>query len=422
MILLREARSRYREPALRGDAVWSVLAFVVQIAAGGLVAVAIGRHYGPEVKGYASLLNIGPTIAAWLAGISIGQACMFLAASRRGRTDELLTTATAVAPVLGLLAAIGGWVVLSSSAGSPDVAAALALGLAFAFLQELRDFHSAVLLGLNRVTDYAKMTITSRLPTAAIVLVAVYALPVEALYYAIPLSIILSNLLMVVFVRRALRWRWRWSRETLIGQLRYGLQSHFGNVSEIGVLRVDQLSVYWILGPTSLGLYSVGALVADFMAQGAQAASYVFFARITAAGSRGPHLARLAVAASSLVLFAVAVPVFLFADVIILQIFGPGFEGSVQTLRILAFAGVAQGTGRVAVSALRALGSPLRSSGAHAAGLLVMVPLVIWLSRYGIEGVAVGTLTAHLVVAVGAYLTIHGPLSRGAAQPERTET
>jgi O-antigen/teichoic acid export membrane protein len=414
VILIREARSRYREPIFRGDALWSMVAFGVQIAVGGFIAVAIGRHFGPEVKGYATLLNIGPTVVAWLFALGIGQASMYFAAGGRVRAGELLTMATAIAPVLGLVAAIAGWIVLSPGAGSPDVALALAIGLVFSFAQLLRDFHRAVLLGLNRVALYAQATIASRIPSAAVVLVAIYALPLPALYFAIPISLAVANGLVVGIALRALRWRWTWSPAALGHALRYGIQSHFGNIAEIGVLRLDQFAVYWLLGPTALGLYSVGALAADFMAQGAQAASYVFFARIAAAGPRGPYLARLAVGASSLVLFAVAVPAFLLADPIVRTVFGPGFEGSIPALRILAFAGVAQGTGRVAVSALRALGSPLRSSGAHAAGLLVMAPLVAWLSRFGIEGVAIGTLVAQLVVAVGAYLTIHGPLSRPA--------
>jgi len=185
----------------------------------------------------------------------------------------------------------------------------------------------------------------------------------------------------------------------------------------VSLLRFDQFAVFWMLGPTALGLYSVGALCADLLAQAAQAAGYLFFARIAAAGPRGRYLARLAVGASALGLLALAVPVFIAADRIVLGIFGPGFEAAIPAMRILAFAGVAQGTSRVAVLALRALGSPLRSSAAHLAGLVVQVPLVVaWAPTYGLEGVAAATLLAHVVVATGAYVAFRSTRERSSLQ------
>jgi O-antigen/teichoic acid export membrane protein len=420
VILFREAGARYRDAVLRADAAWSIIAFVIQVAAGGLVAVVIGRHLGPEAKGYASLISIGPTVAAWLAALGIGQATMFLAAGRRDPIDRLLTMSTATAPLLGGAAAVAGWLVLGPKTESPEVALALAVGFVFVCLQLLRDFHASALLGVKRVTTYAKATMYSRIISAGIVIAAVYLLPLPGLYLAVAISLAAANLFVIVVADRALRWSWHWSPSTLGRQLRYGLQSYFGHVSEIGLLRLDQFIVYGALGATQLGLYSVAALCADFMAQAAQAASYVFFARISRAGERGPHLARLAVGASCLTLFAIALPIFLFADPLVTTIFGPGFEQAVAPLRILVFAGVAQGTARMAISAVRALGSPLRSSAAHAAGLLTTAPLALWLVKYGIAGVAVATLAGQLVVAVIAYIIIERQGAPGVVPADAT--
>ena len=417
MILFREVGARYRDAVLRADAAWSVIAFVVQVGAGGLVAVVIGRHLGPEAKGYASLISIGPTVAAWLAAVGIGQATMYLAAGGRDPIDRLLTMSTTMAPVLGAAAAVAGWLALAPRTEAPDVSLALAVGFVFATLQLLRDFHAAALLGVNRVTTYAKATMYSRIISAAIVIAAVYLLPLPGLYVAVAVSLAAANLSVIVLADRSLGWSWSWSRPTLGRQLHYGLQSHFGNVSEIGLLRLDQFVVYGVLGATQLGLYSVAALCADFMAQAAQAASYVFFARISRAGARGPHLARLAVGASCLALFAIAVPIFLFADPLVRVVFGPGFDDAVPPLRILVFAGVAQGTARMAISAVRALGSPLHSSAAYAVGILTTAPLALWLVRYGIGGVAVATLAGQLMVAIIAYIIIgrqRAPVTAGA--------
>jgi O-antigen/teichoic acid export membrane protein len=115
------------------------------------------------------------------------------------------------------------------------------------------------------------------------------------------------------------------------------------------------------------------------------------------------------------------VPLGLFADLIVVALFGRGFEPAVEVLRILAFAGVAQGSGRMAVSALRALGHPLRSSAAHVGGLIAAIPLVLALApQYGTAGVATATLISHSLVALIGYVAIGSALDRvvGGRGPE----
>jgi O-antigen/teichoic acid export membrane protein len=390
---------------MRRDALWSGVNFIAQVSIGGVLAIAIGRHFGPEVKGYASLLNIGPSVAAWLLALGIGPATMYFAASQRIPVSELLSVATVLAALFGSAAAVVGWIVLGSAVDSPDVALALAVGLVLSIVQLLREYHGAALLGLKRVALYAKTAIVARAAGAALLLVAVYAAPLPLFYLMVPVSFAASNLVVVGSVLRTVRWRWHWSVPTLERQLRYGIRSHPSDAVVVALLRFDQFAVYWILGPTALGLYSVGALCADLLSQAAQAAGHLFFARVSAAGPRGPHLARLAIGSSALVLLAMALPLVLLADRLVIGVFGPGFAPAVETWRILAFAGVVEGTGRVAVLALRALGSPLRASALHVGGLVVKVPMVLaFAPMYGLEGVAVATLLAHGVVAAGAYI------------------
>src|SRR5260221_5914392 len=122
---------------------------------------------------------------------------MFLAAAGRDPIDRLLTMSTAMAPVLGVVAAVGGWLVLGPKTESPEVGLALAVAFVFATLQLLRDFHASALLGANRVTAYARATMYSRLISAAIVIVAVYLLPLPGLYLAVAISLASANLFAV---------------------------------------------------------------------------------------------------------------------------------------------------------------------------------------------------------------------------------
>jgi len=413
VILFREFAQRYREPVIRADVLWSAIAFVAQVAIGGIVAIAIGRHFGPEVKGYASLLNIGPSIIAWLCAMGIAPATMYFAARRQRSLNELLSAATVFAVAFGALAAVTGWLLLSPTIDVSEVVFALAVGLVLTVVQLLREYHGAALLGLSRVTLYARSSLVARAVGAGVLLAAVYVAPLWLFYLVIPLSLGLTNLIVVGAVFRSLKWRWHWSTDTAEQQLRFGLHSHPGDAVVVSLLRLDQFAVFWLLGPAALGLYSVGALCADFLAQAGQAAGQLFFGRVAAADDRGPYLTRLAVGASALVLLAMALPLMLLAVPIVVGLFGPGFADAVGTWRILALAGVVEGAGRVAVLSLRALGAPLRASAAHVAGLVVNVPLVLLLGpRYGIDGIAVATLAAQIVVGVVAYAVLRGAAPR----------
>jgi O-antigen/teichoic acid export membrane protein len=413
VILFREITARSREPVIRGDALWSGVAFAGQITIGGVVAIVIGRHFGPEVKGYASFLSIAPSIVGWLLAMGIAPAAMYLAANARERISELLTGTTVLAAIFGGVAAVIGWLALRSSVSTPDVVLALAVGLALVGVQLLREYHGAALVGLRHVAIYAQTSLGARAVGAVLIVGAVYLAPVGIFYLTIPVSFAISNLIVVVVVLRVTRWDWRWSRPTVEREVRYGIRSHPGDAIVVTLLRLDQFTVYWLLGPAALGLYSVGALCADFLAQAGQAAGNLFFARVSNAGPRAPYLARLAVAATAVALLGLAVPLFVFGDRIVIGFFGAGFEGAIGPWRLLALAGVAEGTGRVAVLALRALGSPLRASMMNLGGLLVNIPLILALApAHGLEGVAIATLVAHLVVAVGAYLAFRSARER----------
>jgi len=392
-----------------------VFGLFAQLSAGGVIAILVSRHLGPEAKGYSTLLTIGPSIIAWVVAMGLNPATMYFTA-RSFDVSRLLTGSFVLAFVFGGLGTLLGWLALAPGVGVPAVHVALAVALVLIAVQLLREFHGAALLGLHRVAQYAQVTLAARLAGSILLVAAIYLVPVELFYLAIPISFALSNAFIVLAVRRIVRWRWAWQGSLLVEQLRYGLRSHLGDAVLVLLIRLDQFVVYVLFGATALGFYSVAALCADFLTQAGQAAGNLFFARVSRAGERGPYLARLAVGSAALGLLGLAVPLILLAHPIVTILFGQGFDVAVGPWRLLALAGAAEGTSRVAGLALRALGVPLLASLMNVAGLVLNLPLVIVFGiAYGLEGVALAMLLGDVVVLVIACFALRSSRQRSFA-------
>lgn len=412
MIVARELRSRLVHPAFRRDAGWSLGSFALYTVLGAVQAIAISRHLGPEVKGYVSILILGPTMAGWLFSLGLTPATMYLAGVARSTTDRLLTMSSVAALVLGAVAAGVAWLALNEMlAGAPEVRMAFGIGLVLLPTLLLREFHGAVLVGSRDVVRFSWASSVARVLSVGLVVVATYTAPPLLFYLTVSTSLALSNVVVIVAAARHLRWRWHWSPATLAEQFRYGIRSHIGGISELGALRFDQFAIFAYLGAAPLGFYSAAVFVSETLILFAYATTMVTFGRLASAPyERALHLSRLTVAAVLAALIVVAVPLWMFAEQLMGTLFGPGFAVAAGVLRILVLAGVVQGLGRVAVSALRALGHPLLSSMVHLVGLAASVPLVLWLvPALGVDGAALASLVAYAVTTVTAVVALYLP-------------
>lgn len=399
-----EAVGRLRKPEFRRDALWSIGQIGSYAVLGAMQAVAVGRHFGYEPMGYVSLIVLAPTVAGWLLSLGLTPAAMYLAGGARSRMNDLLTSSAVAALGLGSLAAAVAWTSFSGLLGPPAVRLAFAIGVLAIPLLLMREAFGGALVGSGRVALYSKAALLARLTSVGLVVGATYAAPLWLFYPLVAVAQIVSHLTVVVIAAAHLRWRWRWDATTALRQLRYGLRSHVGGISEVGALRFDQFVLFAWLGAPSLGLYSAAVFIAETLSLFAHATTLVTFGRLSTAAEGGVRrLTELTLASVSVALLALALPIWLFAEQLLVLLFGPGFAPAVTALRILVLAAVIQGIGRVATSALRAMGRPLGSSTVYLLGLVVGIPLVLWLIPVlGIEGAALASLGAYLVTTVAS--------------------
>lgn len=417
-----EVVHRFRNPGFRRDTLWSIGQIGAYSALGAMQAIAVGRHFGYEPMGYVSLIVLAPTIAGWLLSLGMTHGAMYLAGASRSRIDQLLTSSAVGALALGSVAAAIAWWSFSSFLGLPEVRLAFAIGVLAIPLLLMRETFGGALVGSHNVALYSKAALLARLTSVGIVIAATYTAPLALFYPLISVAQVTSHLIVIGAVAAHFRWRWRWDTATAVTQLRYGLRSHLGGISEIGALRFDQFVLFAWLGAAGLGLYSAAVFVAETLSLFAYATTLVTFGRLsTAPANDVRRLTELTLASVSLALLVFALPLWLFAEPLLVLLFGPGFAPAATALRILVLAAVIQGTGRVATSALRALGHPLVSSIVYVLGLIVGIPLVLWLvPAAGIEGAAIASLGAYLLttVAAVAWLALAPPQLARSARPD----
>lgn len=405
---------RLARPAFRRDTAWSICSFAVYAALGAVQAIAIARHLGPEAKGYVSILILGPTVVGWLLSLGLTPATMYLAGGARETVARLFTMSAFAAAVLGAAGAVVTiFVVGPLVEDRGDVYRALVLGVVLLPTLLLRESYGAVLVGIGEIVAFSKASMVARILSVGLVVLATYASPPAWFFAAVSASLGISNVV-VVFWAACGRFRWNWSPDTLRMQIRYGLRSHIGGISELGALRFDQFVVFAAAGAAQLGFYSSAVFVSEILILFAYATTTVTFGRLSGASpDHALRLSRLTVMAVSAALGLAAIPIMVLAEPVMRFLFGPGFAVAASALSLLTLAAMVQGVGRVAVSALRALGHPLLSSLVHLLGLGASVPLVLWLvPAYGIVGAAAASLASYGVTTVLAVAWLWAPRSR----------
>jgi O-antigen/teichoic acid export membrane protein len=184
---------------------------------------------------------------------------------------------------------------------------------------------------------------------------------------------------------------------------RFGLRSLLGSTSLIEVLSVDKAVVWWLLGPSAVGLYVVSTgftTLPLFIGQSLGSIAYPRVAAARAAGGSGRAVGARFVTLALMVILPLCVLMVLGARPIVAVFAGDAFGGSVMPARILVFAALVISTRRVLAECARGAGYGGLDSIAEAALWLFYLPCA-WLlaSERGLSGVAVA-LTGGTIVGL----------------------
>jgi O-antigen/teichoic acid export membrane protein len=188
--------------------------------------------------------------------------------------------------------------------------------------------------------------------------------------------------------------------------LGFGLKSHAGRVMLLGNYRLDQWLLGGIAGSRELGLYSVAVAWAEalwYLPTALAAVQRPDLVRATLRdAARQTATAFRAVVLVTALMVAVAIVA---APVLCVTVFGEGFRGSIDDLRILSLGALGIVALKQLGSALTAQGRPLNASAAIGVAFAATVVLdVLLIPPYGGAGAAIASTVSYtaggLVIAV----------------------
>lgn len=236
--------------------------------------------------------------------------------------------------------------------------------------------------------------------------VELFWLPIMQIVAAIP-----ALLIMLWYRNDYLRWgsySGDWAKRIL----------HFGkfvlgtNISSMLFNKMDLMMVGFFLNPTAVAIYNVATRVTNYLEVPMSGISQVIYPKIAMANSNGSKSEVGALYEKSVgIIVALILPLVIvvlgLSEWVVILIAGKAYASAAPLLNILVLAVMIKPWGRLFGITLDAIGKPQLNFLLLAISLLLNIGLnVLFISWWGLEGAAIATLTAMVLLVVSGQILI----------------
>jgi O-antigen/teichoic acid export membrane protein len=416
-------RNRPTDPSAAGSRSFARLAaqtYATQLAAAFLSlgnVLIIARALGPEGRGQVAFLTAVAWLAASLATLGLQEANVNFASSDPDSRRSLATNSVVLSLLFGgttIVLLTGLIAVFPAVAGDSDPTLR---AITFAFLPVIV---LQIVLRLLVQADYG-FGVTNLAFVLAPILNVTFngvcaALGVLSVGTALGVWLAgqaLECAIFVWYVHRRLAGFGHADLALARRAVGFGAKAHAGRVMLLGNYRLDQWFVGAIAGSRELGLYSVAVAWAEALWYLPTALASVQRPDLVRAGRReAARQATRVFRAATLVTAVLALIMVAAAPILCVTVFGEDFRGSIDMLRILAFAAFGVVALKLFGSALVAQGRPLLQTTAIGAGFVCTIVLdIVLIPPFGGTGAAIATLTTHTLagaVVIAIFLRVVG--------------
>lgn len=380
----------------------SLVQLVFGIATGALTA----HILQPTGKGIAILAFYVPNVMASLGSLSFGEASTYFL-GRGMAAGRVIGTTVIEAVGLGILyAGLSLFLFLGPfKSVVHDVPVALVLlGLSTLPLMLLKNYGDSVLTGQHRVNAFIVGNLALHVLRGIFTFVAllVLKLGVAGAVGAEFLTWLLVGGWYAVAMTRGVRVEWRVDRDFARQQLKYGGQTHVGNIAQRLNLQVDTMILSAFAGAAPVGLYSVAVQIAQVLWYIPDSVGRLLFPRVASSPrEEGNRVTPIACRNTILLTGLGAVVVILLGPTVIRWLFGKNFGPSVRPLFLLLPGIIGLSISKVLTKYLSGIGKPMYNAVASIVAFAVNAPLLyILIRRMGVDGAAIASSIAYCVHAL----------------------
>jgi lipopolysaccharide exporter len=390
--------------ALRGM-LWAYGSFAAGRALTLASTVVLARLLDPRDFGLVALALVFTAVLETVADLGLGQV-LVIADQRdlRARADTVFVGSLAIGAGLALLiAALGP--VAAAFFDQPALTGLMALLGANFLLRALGSTHYAL---AERALDFRSRT---RAEVAEVLVRGVVAIALAAAgagALSIVAGYLAGTVALVVTVWRLVPWRPRLRGERTPLRSFWRLGAAFGGVDLLAALsnNVDYVFIGRVLGPASLGLYSIGFRLPELLVMNLTlVAGRVLFPAFAAVGRDGlPRAFEIALRYTVMLSLPLAAGLAALAHPIVVALFGERWEGAVTPMRVLTLYALALTLNIPAGTAYKAGGRPQLLLALALPRLVVLVVSIALLVDHGIVAVAACQAGAALLVALASTI------------------
>jgi len=391
----------------------SIVKYPLMIVTG----IVVSRYLGPELKGIYVFLGMMGTVILPILFLGIGNGIQYYLSRESFSPKQTAFSAIGVGLITGLLLALAVYAIWSfqifgkTGNEAPQwVVLVFVLALPFDGITYANRF---ILIGDNRFKFINYVYLANNALSFGILILAVVFVEDKLVAAATALCSIKVLLALAIVGYTIKRYAPTMSLNTTFLSLAYtyGIKSWIGNISARANDMLDQFIVGTFLNSAELGIYSISYAYVKLLTIPSNAISGVLFNEISfrndlkgsLQGAVQVHKALLIITA------ALAVPLVLLGEWLIVTLYGEAFAGAYFPFLLLVPGIIVYAVSRrVLHKILAANGYPLKTSTIEFVSAVVGIILyIILIPRYGIVGGAIGSTIAYLVSGLVAYKLVY---------------
>lgn len=365
-----------------------------------LASIVVARYVGPGGKGVLAILGVVSGIVVQLGNFGLHASTTYFVARDQTSLPQVASNCFWFGIAIGTALSMATWFFYQISPGSlgevpPSLLIVTLLSIPFLFNAM---FFQNILLGLQRIRAYNLVDLVGKAVGLFITILllmvlggGIWELVVAGLIVGIGMSFTF-----IVLVLRDSRLLLRFDHQLFFEMLRYGLKSYIACFLAFLIIRLDMLLVNYFLGVDQAGLYSVTVSLTDLFLLIPMSIGAMLFPVVSANarddGSFTSKVVRHTVFLTALVCVALAV----FAEPLIIYIYGPQFRGSIQPFLFLLPGAFALSIETIFMNDFAGRGLPpvVYISPAIALGVNLVLNLTL-IPQFGIVGASVASTIAY---------------------------
>lgn len=386
---------------------------VLSLVVGLGTSIILARVLGPEGKGIFALATLLPSLVVAFGNFGIGPATAFYVARGDFRRQEILGNNVLLSLALGAVGVLAGFmiIVFFRQRLFPGVASGyLYFVLVLIPIELFISYTRYVLLGAQSIKKYNYVEILQGIIYLCLIIIALLALNAGIAGAIVCVTLNLSVIGAITYF---------WSKSAAGGvefsinrtyirkTTAYGLQVHLANILGFLNYRIDMLFISAFLGPSAVGLYTIGVGLVEKLWLVSYAASTVLFPRVSAEKDEGRRNAFTPLVART-VLWATALGAIVLGSLsrfLIQFLFSEAYLPAAGALQALL-------VGTVTLSAWRVMSNDIAGRGRPSLNIYIGIVTVatnvvlnwIWIPRFGISGAAWASTVSYSVAFLGALI------------------